>query len=177
MPSPRTPSSLGIRTALTLGLLQHTGTQPKAGSPVLLSPRPWGASFSFCQQRRCSALPTHLDFRGHWAWSLYTLVPVQLRSWRTHTAAWRSAPVDREGTHSDFPPPCLLRPVAAQVTCVQGPQVWGRGRAMTPCSETKRLPASLLPSPLHPCCCLSHSPCRWCLGHAEPSHSFSLSLF
>lgn len=87
-----------------------------------------GASLS-CQQGRCVALPPHLHFAGRWTCLVPLLVSLCTAEELSGATPqqWRSVPVDREGTHSDFPLLCLWRPIAAQLTCVQGSQVRGKG--------------------------------------------------
>lgn len=122
--SPRTHLSLRFCTVLTLGLPLASGTLLGIGSTVL---RVLGCISLLLQQGRCVTLPPPLDFRGCWAWALDSLVPGQLRSQEKLWLLWQSVPLDKEGTHSGFPLLCLLRPIAAQLTCVWGSKVRGHG--------------------------------------------------
>lgn len=120
----RTPLSLRLCTVVTLDLPLARGTLLSIGSTVLQA---LGCISLLLQQGRCVTLPPPLDFRGCGAWSLDSLVPGQLRSEEKLWLLWQLVPLDKEGTHSGFPLLCLLRPIAAQLTCVWGSKVRGHG--------------------------------------------------
>lgn len=76
----RTSSSPGFCTAVTLVFLWCTRTLPRIGSPALLPSKPLGAWFLLLLPTgKCVPPPPPPDFRGCWAWALYSLVPRQLR--------------------------------------------------------------------------------------------------